>query len=169
MILEIIFFVCLLIGFVNARSIQIADRSPHGRYYIIFPSSKILSWFAAILMFLGMISLFAIIIWGFIYIKWYIVVGSFIFQGAVVLLIISIIYALGTTIIDLTANYYPYILPALITLVATVVYFKKKEIKKIYTTIENNLKNKVSKITENFILRTIIVILIVIILYLIIK
>ena len=70
-------------------------------------------------------------------------------------------------IIDLTANYYPYILPALITLVATVVYFKKKEIKKIYTTIENNLKNKVSKITENFILRTIIVILIVIILYLI--
>ena len=42
MILEIIFFVCLLIGFVNARSIQIADRSLHGRYYIIFPSSKIL-------------------------------------------------------------------------------------------------------------------------------
>ena len=79
MILEIIFFVCLLIGFVNARSIQIADRSLHGRYYIIFPSSKILSWFAAILMVLGMISLFAIIIWGFIYIKWYIVVDSFIF------------------------------------------------------------------------------------------
>ena len=92
---------------------------------------------------------------------------AFIFQWAVVLLIISIIYALGRTIIDLTANYYPYILPALITLVATVVYFKKKEIKKIYTTIVNNLKNKVSKITENFILRTIIVILIVIILYLI--
>ena len=79
MILEIMLFVCLLIGFVAARSIQIADRSLGGRYYIIFPSSKILSWFAAILMFLGMISLFAIIIWGFIYIKWYIVVGSFIF------------------------------------------------------------------------------------------
>ena len=92
---------------------------------------------------------------------------SSVFQWAVVLLMISIIYVLGRTIIDLTANYYPYILPALITLVATVVYFKKKEIKKIYTTIENNLKNKVSKITENFILRTIIVILIVIILYLI--
>ena len=94
---------------------------------------------------------------------------SFVFLGAAVLLIIFIIYGLGATIIDLTENYYPYILPALITLVATVVYFKKKEIKKIYTTIENNLKNKVSKITENFILRTIIVILIVIILYLIIK
>ena len=94
---------------------------------------------------------------------------SFVFLGAAVLLIIFIIYGLGATIIDLTENYYPYILPALITLVVTVVYFKKKEIKKIYTTIENNLKNKVSKITENFILRTIIVILIVIILYLIIK
>ena len=94
---------------------------------------------------------------------------SSVFLGAAVLLIILIIYGLGATIIDLTENYYPYILPALITLVATVVYFKKKEIKKIYTTIENNLKNKVSKITENFILRTIIVILIVIILYLIIK
>jgi len=79
MVLEIIFFVCLLIGFVTARSIQIADRSLGGHYYIIFPSSKILSWFAATLMFLGMISLFAILIWGFIYIKWYIVVGSFIF------------------------------------------------------------------------------------------
>ena len=94
---------------------------------------------------------------------------SFVFLGAAVLLIIFIIYGLGATIIDLTENYYTYILPPLITLVATVVYFKKKEIKKIYTTIENNLKNKVSKITENFILRTIIVILIVIILYLIIK
>ena len=94
---------------------------------------------------------------------------SFVFLWAVALLIIFFIYGLGATIIDLTENYYPYILPALITLVATVVYFKKKEIKKIYTTIENNLKNKVSKITENFILRTIIVILIVIILYLIIK
>ena len=94
---------------------------------------------------------------------------SSVFLGAAVLLIILIIYGLGATIIDLTENYYPYILPALITLVATVVYFKKKEIKKIYTTIENNFKNKVSKITENFILRTIIVILIVIILYLIIK
>ena len=94
---------------------------------------------------------------------------SFVFLGAAVLLIIFIIYGLGATIIDLTENYYPYILPALITLVATVVYFKKKEIKKIYTTIVNNLKNKVSKITENFILRTIIIILIVIILYLMIK
>ena len=96
-------------------------------------------------------------------------VFSLVFQWAVVLLIIFFIYGLGATIIDLTENYYTYILPPLITLVATVVYFKKKEIKKIYTTIENNLKNKVSKITENFILRTIIVILIVIILYLIIK
>ena len=98
-------------------------------------------------------------------------VGFFalIFRLAVVFLIIGFIIGLGTIIIEFTANYYQYILPALITLVASVVYFKKKEIKKFYTTIDNNFKNKVSKITENLILRTIIVILIVIILYLIIK
>jgi hypothetical protein len=98
-------------------------------------------------------------------------VGFFavIFRCVVVFLIIGFIFVLGDLIIKLTANYYQYILPALITLIASVLYFKKKEIKKIYTTIESNFKNKVSKITENFILRTIIIILIVIILYLIIK
>ena len=92
-----------------------------------------------------------------------------IFRWVVVFLIIGFIFGLGSLIIELTANYYQYILPALITLIASVLYFKKKEIKKIYTTIENNFKNKVSKITENSILRTIIIILIVIILYLIVK
>ena len=98
-------------------------------------------------------------------------VGFFalIFRLAVVFLIIGFIIGLGHLIIELTANYFQYILPALITLVASVVYFKKNEIKKIYATIENNIKDKVSKINEKFILRTIIAILIVIILYLIIK
>ena len=95
--------------------------------------------------------------------------SAVIFRWVVVFLIIGFIFVLGDLIIKLTANYYQYILPALITLIASVLYFKKKEIKKIYTTIESNFKNKVSKITENFILRTIIIILIVIILYLIIK
>jgi len=91
------------------------------------------------------------------------------FRLATVFLIIGFIIGLGHLIIELTANYFQYILPALITLVASVVYFKKNEIKKIYATIENNIKDKVSKINEKFILRTIIAILIVIILYLIIK
>ena len=79
MILEIIFILNLVIAFVGARSIQIADRGAGGHYYIIFEDSKFLTWLAAILMFAGMISLFAIIIWGFIYLKWFIVVGTFVF------------------------------------------------------------------------------------------
>tara|TARA_B100000965_G_scaffold362794_1_gene345069 strand:- start:938 stop:1306 length:369 start_codon:yes stop_codon:yes gene_type:complete len=79
MILEIIFILNFVVAFVVARSIQIADRAAGGHYYMIFEDSKFLSWFAAILMFVGMISLFAIIIWGFIYLKWFIVVGTFVF------------------------------------------------------------------------------------------
>ena len=51
-------------------------------------------------------------------------VFSFVFLWAAVLLIIFFIYGLGATIIDLTENYYPYILPALITLVATLLMQK---------------------------------------------
>ena len=79
MILEIIFILNLVVAFVNARSIQIADRDAGGQYYMIFEDSKFLTWLATILMFVGMISLFAIIIWGFIYLKWFIVVGTFVF------------------------------------------------------------------------------------------
>ena len=79
MILEIIFILNLVVAFVNARSIQIADRAASGQYYMIFEDSKFLTWLATILMFVGMISLFAIIIWGFIYLKWFIVVGTFVF------------------------------------------------------------------------------------------
>ena len=79
MILEIIFILNLVVAFVAARSIQIADRGAGGHYFIEFENSKFLTWLAAILMFVGMISLFAIIIWGFIYLKWFVVVGTFIF------------------------------------------------------------------------------------------
>ena len=94
---------------------------------------------------------------------------SAIFNLVVVIAIGGLLLGFGLEIIDLAADHYLYILPALVTLIATVFYFKKKEIKKFYTTIENNLKIKVSKITENFILRTIIVILIILMFYLVIK
>ena len=94
---------------------------------------------------------------------------SAIFSLVVVIAIGGLLLGFGLAIIDLAADHYLYILPALVTLIATVFYFKKKEIKKFYTTIENNLKIKVSKITENLILRTIIVILIILMFYLVIK
>ena len=93
---------------------------------------------------------------------------STIFKIAFVIAIAGFMIGLGAIIISIATTNYPYILTALITLLLTVFYFKKKEIKNFYNQLENSLKNKVSKINENFILRTIIVILIVIILYLII-
>ena len=49
MILEIIFILNLVVAFVAARSIQIADRGAGGHYYIIFEDSKFLTWLACLL------------------------------------------------------------------------------------------------------------------------
>ncbi len=73
MLLEILFFICLSSGYISSRSLTLRDRSQGGMYY---SDSKIFT----ILMFVNMVSTFTIVVWGFIYIKWYIVVGSFIFN-----------------------------------------------------------------------------------------
>ena len=52
-----------------------------------------------------------------------------IFRWVAVFLVIGFIFGLGSLIIKLTANYYQYILPALITLIASVLYFKKKQLR----------------------------------------
>ena len=69
---EILFFICLTSGFLSSRSTALKDRAMGGNYY---EDSAILS----IIMLLNMISTFAVLIWGFIYLKWYLVVGSFLF------------------------------------------------------------------------------------------
>jgi len=70
MILETLLIIGILIGFLNSRSTTLADRALSGQYFIEGKSS-FLNLLTAILMFLGMISTFAIIIWGFIYLTWY--------------------------------------------------------------------------------------------------
>jgi len=70
MILEILLISGIIIGFLNSRSTTLADRALSGQYFIE-GKSGFLNLITAILMLLGMISTFAIIIWGFIYLNWY--------------------------------------------------------------------------------------------------
>ena len=70
MILETLLISGIIIGFLNSRSTTLADRALSGQYFIE-GKSGLLNLITAILMFLGMISTFAIIVWGFIYLTWY--------------------------------------------------------------------------------------------------
>ena len=70
MLLETLLIIGIVIGFLNSRSTTLADRALSGQYFIE-GKSGILNLITALLMFFGMISTFAIIIWGFIYLSWY--------------------------------------------------------------------------------------------------
>ena len=70
MILEILLIIGIIIGFLNSRSTTLADRALSGQYFIE-GKSGFLNLLTSVLMLLGMISTFAIIIWGFIYLAWY--------------------------------------------------------------------------------------------------
>ena len=70
MILETLLIIGIVIGFLNSRSTTLADRALSGQYFIE-GKSQFLNLLISVLMFLGMISTFAIIIWGFIYLTWY--------------------------------------------------------------------------------------------------
>jgi len=68
--LEILLITGIAIGFLNSRSITLADRGLSGQYFIE-GKSEFLNLLTSALMFLGMISTFAVIIWGFVYLNWY--------------------------------------------------------------------------------------------------
>ena len=70
MILEILLITGIVVGFLNSRSTTLADRALSGQYFIE-GKSRFLNLLISVLMFLGMISTFAIIVWGFIYLTWY--------------------------------------------------------------------------------------------------
>jgi hypothetical protein len=71
MILEIILVLGILIGYLNARSNTLADRAFHGNYFINISKFEFVNKFIILLGFVSMISTFAIIVWGFVYLKWY--------------------------------------------------------------------------------------------------
>ena len=73
MFFELLFFICISSGYISSRSLTLRDRSHGGMYY---SDSKIF----IILMFGSMISTFTIVVWGFINIKLYNVLGIFIFN-----------------------------------------------------------------------------------------
>ena len=151
-------------GIINTNEKTFRDR---GSGFVVEWRQLILGLLIIIILAILLAPIVAILIGGFFGAS--VSFFSAIFNFVVVIVIGSLLLGFGLAIIDLAADHYLYILPAIVTLLATVFYFKKKEIKKFYTTIENNLKIKVGKITENFILRTIIVILMILMFYLVIK
>ena len=81
MILELIFFVGLLSTVVNARSTN-ETRKLHGVGYGFIPIGQ--KPLPLIMSFIGgPISITAIIIWGFISLKWYFVIASWLISGAI--------------------------------------------------------------------------------------
>jgi len=83
MILEVLLICGVLLGFLNARSITLMDRALSGNYFVTFGKSQFVDLTVSIIMFLGMVSTFALIVWGFVYIKWYFTVIAII--GSIIL------------------------------------------------------------------------------------
>lgn len=71
MILEFFLVIGIIIGFLNARSINLADRTLGGNYQIYNGQSEAIYGIVAISQFIAMISTIAIFIWGFLYSEWY--------------------------------------------------------------------------------------------------
>jgi len=82
MVLEIIFILGLGAGVISSRSVTIRNKITGGHFFMIFPSTSMTN-FASILSFIGMISIFAISICGFILFKWYFVIGVWLGTGAI--------------------------------------------------------------------------------------
>ena len=93
---------------------------------------------------------------------------SFIFKSFFVVLFVVCIFTLFTTSMKLFSEYYLYIFPPFLTMIATVLYFKRVQLKKTYISNEKIIINRLNKISQNSILRAIIVILLIIITYLLI-
>jgi len=82
MILEIIFILGLGAGVISSRSVTIRNKITGGHFFMMFPSTSMTN-FASILSFIGMLSIFAISICGFILFKWYFVIGVWMVAGAI--------------------------------------------------------------------------------------
>tara|TARA_B100000780_G_C20756706_1_gene300602 strand:+ start:72 stop:455 length:384 start_codon:yes stop_codon:yes gene_type:complete len=96
------------------------------------------------------------------------VIISLIFKSYVFFLIAASIVGVFYLSVQLFAENYLYVFPPILTMIATVSYFKREEIKSLYIINEKKIITKASQISENLILRTTIVILLIIIVYLLI-
>ena len=93
---------------------------------------------------------------------------SLIFKSYIFFLIGASIVGVFFLSVQLFAENYLYVFPPILTMIATVSYFKREEIKSLYIINEKKIITEAAKISENLILRTIIVILLIIIVYLLI-
>ena len=93
---------------------------------------------------------------------------SLIFKSYIFFLIGASIVGVFFLSVQLFAENYLYVFPPILTMIATVSYFKREEIKSLYIINEKKIITQAAKISENLILRTIIVILLIIIVYLLI-
>jgi len=82
MVLEIIFILGLGAGVISSRSVTIRNKITGGHFFMMFPSTSMTN-FASILTFIGMLSIFAISICGFILFKWYFVIVVWMGAGAI--------------------------------------------------------------------------------------
>jgi len=93
---------------------------------------------------------------------------SLIFKSYVFFIIGASIVGVFFLSVQLFAENYLYVFPPILTMIATISYFKREEIKSLYIINEKKIITEAAKISENLILRTIIVILLIIIVYLLI-
>ena len=120
MILELIFFVGLLSTVVNARSTN-ETRKLHGVGYGFIPIGQ--KPLPLIMSFIGgPISTTAIIVWGFISLKWYFVIASWLISGAICRFFIEKKFNFPLNIVTL---FFSDILSAISAITLWVIYFIK--------------------------------------------
>ena len=118
-----------------------------------------------------LIILFIIILLPFI---GFLIGGFFNVVGALLALLFKsyLFFLTGSAIISifylsvyLFSENYLYIFPPILTMIITISYFKREEIKSLYIISEKKIITKANQISQNSILRAIIVILLIIIIY----
>ena len=121
-----------------------------------------------------LIILFIIILLPFI---GFLIGGFFNVVGALLALLFKsyLFFLTGSAIISifylsvyLFSENYLYIFPPILTMIITISYFKREEIKSLYIISEKRIITKANQISQNLILRITIVILLIIIFYLLI-
>jgi len=93
---------------------------------------------------------------------------SLLFKSYLFFLIGGAIISIFYLSVHLFSKNYLYIFPPILTMIITISYLKREEIKSLYIISEKKIITKANQISQNSILRAIIVILLIIIIYLLI-
>tara|TARA_B100001996_G_scaffold207127_1_gene158790 strand:- start:638 stop:1000 length:363 start_codon:yes stop_codon:yes gene_type:complete len=120
MVLELIFFAGLLSGVVNSRSTN-ETRKIHNLPYSFIPDGQ--RPLSVIMSFVGgPIAITAMVVWGFIYLEWYIVIALWMICGAICRFVIEKKFAFP---LDLITLFYSDIFTTVSAIILWVAYFIK--------------------------------------------